>query len=181
MVLSIYFPKEKFSYIQIDKVTGYKKGTYTQDSQGLLWLAKRGFHLIRITDFDEKRFVKEGEKYLKWYWRPDVYERNKKETNFKKMRELSRALVQYTTFLKKLPTVNDIQKLLTKTYTVIAHINPYVIDGLKGYGNHTVLILKITKAFVYLHNPGLPPQENKKVSKKRFQKALHEVVAIRPK
>ncbi len=178
MVLSIYFPKKKYTYSQIDKITGYQKGKYTQDAQGLLWLAKKGFQLIRITDFDEKRFIKEGESYLKWYWKPEVYERNKRDGNIEKLHKLSQALLPYTTSLIKIPTVTDIDHLLTKGNTVIAHINPHTVNGRKRYANHTVLVLKVTQNHVYFHNPGIPPRMNQKVSKSRFQKALHEVVGV---
>ena len=180
IVLSRYFPEREFSFAFIDKVTGFKKGQFTQDSKGLLWLVQMGFALVRVSDFDDKRFVREGEKYLKWYWRPEIFERNKKNTDFKEMRSLAKALLPHTKITVRKPRASDIDALLAQGYTVMAHINPREIDPKFSDIIHTVVIARSTNCFFFIHNPGLPPQENQKVSKKRLQRALYELVGIRP-
>ena len=62
IVLSKYYPGKEYSFKYIDQVTGFKKGEFTQDTKGLLWLAEKGFEIVRVSDFDDNRFIKEGEK-----------------------------------------------------------------------------------------------------------------------
>lgn len=180
IVLSIYFPKKRYTYKEIDRVTGFRKGAVTWDSQGLLWLAKKGFEIVRISSFDYKRFAKEGESYLHWFWRSDVYDWQSKQSNFKQEQRKAQKLIPFGSAIKKQATVNDIEKLTNKGYTIVASINPRVLDRKKGYANHSVVIVSISNTKISFHDPGLPPQENRTVTKKQFQKALHEIVAIRP-
>lgn len=180
IVLSKYFPKKEFSFSYLDRITGFKKGEFTQDTQGLLWLAGKGFEIVRVSDFDDKRFIKEGEKYLKWYWKPDIYERNKRTTNFAKMRKLARELAPHTTFFTKLPSAQDIDELLQHDYTVMAHVNPKLLNSRYSDIIHTVIVLKSDKKSFTIHNPGLPPEPNKRVARKKLAKAMYELVGVRP-
>lgn len=181
IVLSKYYPGKEYSFKYIDQVTGFKKGEFTQDTKGLLWLAEKGFEIVRVSDFDDNRFIKEGEKYLKWYWKPEIYERNKQSTDFVKMRKLTKELKKYSTFCTKLPTSDAVDELLDHGYTVIAHINPKQLNKRFSDIIHSVVVLKSSKTHFVIHNPGLPPEPNKKVSKDRLENALIELVGVRPR
>jgi hypothetical protein len=180
IVLSKYYPKKEFSYAYIDRVTGFKKGEFTQDIKGLLWLAKKGFEIVRVSDFDDRRFVREGEKYLKWYWKPEIYRRQKESTDFSKMRSLTRELMPHAKLFVQLPKANDIDELMEHGYTVMAHVNPRELNRKNADIIHTVVIVKSSKNFFTIHNPGLPPESNKRVSRKKLAKAMYELVGVRP-
>lgn len=181
MVLSVYFPKKKFASTYIDKITGFSKEKYTWDTKGYLWLVKKGFELVRVSDFNYNRFSKEGEKYLKWFWRSDVYEKQKEMSDFKKEQRISKKLQEVSKIFSRKATVRDIEIFFNKGYTVIAYVNPRAIDGKRGYGNHSVVIVDELPKHIVFHDPGIPPQRNRRVTKKVFQKALHEIVAVRQK
>jgi hypothetical protein len=181
IVLSKYYPRKEYSYTYIDRVTGFKKGQFTQDTKGLLWLAKKGFEIVRVSDFNDRKFVQEGEKYLKHYWKPEIYERNKETTNFVEMRELTKDLLPYTESFVQIPKAEDIDELLAYGYTVIAHINPKVLNRMNADIIHTVVVLESSGGSFYIHNPGLPPEPNKRISRKLLEKAVYELVGIKPK
>lgn len=181
MVLSIYFPSEEFSFKQIDKATGFKKDKGTWDARGFLWLAKKGFRIIRISDFDYKRFADEGEKYLKWFWMPEVYEYQKKYSDFKNAQRAVKGLLDYANFIFRRPLLSDIDKYARKEgSTMMASVNPKVLDHKGGYGNHVVVIESISKKYVVFSDPGLPPEPHRKVTRSLFKKALFELIVITP-
>lgn len=178
MILSKYYPKKTYTYKDADKITGFKKNAPTWDSKGLLWLAKKGFVITRISTFDYKRFAREGEKYLQWFWRPDVYEWQSKNANFRREQELVQKLLPHARFLKREATIKDIDNLFKKDATVIASINPHILDKKKGYANHSVVITNVTKTHIEFNDPGLPPHKERTVTKSQFQRALHDVIGI---
>jgi len=179
IVLSKHYPNKEFSFSQINRATGFKKNSATWDSRGLLWLTKQGFEIERISDFDYHRFAKQGEKYLKWFWRPDVYEWQSKNANFNKEQEAVKALLPYISHTFRKATIRDIERAYMHGYDIIASVNARMLDRRKGYTNHSVVVVGITKLFITFHDPGLPPEPNRRVSKRRFGKALSEVIALR--
>lgn len=179
IVLSVYFPKKKYSYKEIDKISGFKKGAATWDSMALYWLAKKGFDVVRISSFDYKRFAKDGEAYLKWFWRPDVYEWQEKVSDFKKEQKAAKKLLPYVNFKHKNATVEEIEDLWAKHYSIIASVNPRILDNKKGYSSHSVVVTNMDASTITFHDPGLPPQENRKVTHRLFQKALQDIIALR--
>jgi len=174
-ILKFYFPKENYSFKYLDKVTAHKKGKGTWVSAALIFLAKKGFDIINIEIFDYKKFAKLGEKYLENLWTDEVFQEQKRFSNFKNEQKLAKKLVSKKKIeLKTRPaTLQDIKLFFKKKYILLCTINPQVLKKQKGYYSHLVLITDIKKDFIVFHDPGPPPLKNKKVSTKLFMKAMN--------
>lgn len=63
-------------------------------------------------------------------------------------------------------------ELLKKGYIIGAEINSRILNKKPGFSLHYVLIQKGENGEYILHDPGLPPIENRKVSKKEIIDSL---------
>jgi hypothetical protein len=173
-VLKYYFPHKNYSFQYLDKVTYHRKNKWTWDFGMMLFLARLNFKVIYIADFDFYKFATLGEKYLIKIWSKDVYETQKKFSDFKQEQKLSRLVIKNRKIklIKKNPTIDDINSLYKKEYLLLVSINPYSLDRVKGYASHLVVITNLTSRMITFHDPGLPPRPNRRVLNKNFEKAM---------
>ena len=173
-VLKFHFPKKHYSFTYLDRVTAHKKGLWTWNSALLIFLARMGFQVINIENFNYKKFAQAGEKYLQKTWSKEVFETQKKFSDFQNEQRLARKLTfSKNIHMKQRPTtLRDLFVLFKKQYTILCGINPYVLDRQKGYAGHIVILITINKNSVTFHDPGLPPQKNRKVSLRLFFRAM---------
>ena len=56
-----------------------------------------------------------------------------------------------------------------------------VFDGTKNYSPHSIVVTKINSVGVFFHDPGLPPEPDRKASRKKFSKAMRygELILIK--
>jgi len=173
MILKYFFPNRNYSFKYLDKVTYHQKNKWTWNSASLLFLSKIGFSVIIIENFDYKQFSKFGEQYLKLIWTKEVFDIQKKYSDFNQEKKFARKLIKNKLIkhYRKWATLKDLENLFKKGYLIMVPINPFVIEKKSGYANHLVLITDIKKEYIIFHDPGLPPLKNKKVPKKLFLKA----------
>jgi len=121
-----------------------------------------------------KNSLRQGEKYLKAIWSPEVFKEQKKHSNFKQEQALIKKELQESRiiFHNRPATMADIKRLFTKHYTIFAAINPYVLDGDKGYSSHLVVITEINSKTITFHDPGIPPVKNRIATLAAFKKGL---------
>lgn len=179
MALSVLLPLKTFTRTEIDHVTGYKRHTATWHNRGLAWLAKKGFAVTRISNFDYSTFAKKGRRYLWDFWDQDTYDWQLLHSDFDAESSIAKETIRDIKNVHRLPTVADIENFLDKGNVVLANINIRLLNGKKGYVNHTVLVVRMTATKVIFHDPGLPPQKNRVAARRRFENSLGEVIAIR--
>lgn len=173
-VLKFYFPKKDYSFKYLDRITAHKKGKGTWVSAALLFLAKKDFDIVNIEIFDYKKFARIGEEYLKRFWTDEVFQTQKRLSDFKNERKLAKILVKDKRIrLEKRPaTFKDIRLFFKKECILLCTINPYILESKKGYYSHLVVVTDLKKDTIIFHDPGLPPFKNRKVSIKSFMKAM---------
>jgi hypothetical protein len=174
MVFKYYFPKENYSYSKLDKITKHKKGMWTWQGASLLALADRGFDVVNIENLDYKKFSKKGENYLKEIWNEEVFETQKKFSDLKQEQNIAGKMMEN----KKIKLLNrdlkfsDVESYFNEDYLVLVSVNPCVFENKKCYWSHIVLIIDIDEKWVTFHDAGLPPIKDRKISRRKFEKAM---------
>jgi len=175
-ILKFYFPKKNYSFKYLDRVTAHKEGKGTWISAALIFLAKKGFKVVNIENFNYVKFASLGEKYLQKFWANEVYQTQKKFSDIKNEQRLAKLLIKEKNIkLKKRPAIlKDIKKFFKAGYILLCTINPYILQNKKGYFSHLVLItdLNTKEKIIKFHDPGLSPQKNKKTPLNLFLKAM---------
>lgn len=174
MVLKYYFPNKNYSFGKLDKMTMHVKGMWTWQGASLLALADMGFEIVNIENLDYKKFSKRGENYLKEIWSQEVFETQKKYSDLNQEQKIAGEMAES----KKIKLINrdvdflDLENYIQKDYLVLVSVNPCVFENKKCYWSHIVLVTNINEKWVTFHDVGLPAIENRKVSRKKFEKAM---------
>jgi len=174
-ILKFYFPKKEYSFSYLDRVTAHKKGKWTWDTAGLLFLQKKGFSVTSIADFSYKKFIKNGEKYLKEIWTEEIFYTQKKFSDLKNEQYLAKKLSDSKDIklIERPATISDIKKLFNNGWIVMPSINPFVINNKKDYANHIIIITNLNDKMITFHDSGLPPLPNRKIPLTKFLKAFY--------
>lgn len=168
MILGYYFPDEQYSWEELDKFSGKKPNKWTWPMKGWLYLSKRGLKVTYYGTFDYKRFVKEGGAYLIHKYGKEVGEAQITHSDLPYEIEVSKNLINLMPQIKKIPTIDDIKKYLIQECLVLCNVNYYSLYRKKGYSGHFVLIYGIDDKYVYLQDPGLPPNQNASIPLEDF-------------
>lgn len=170
MVLE-YFLKTKYSRKELDELTGHTgKGTWFFPA--LVKLKRMRFEIEVIDTFDYERCYKERENYLKEYFKnPQVLKYCVEKSDLLDKIELLPEFIKLIRQKKGKPQIADIEKHLTTGYLVAVELDAGVLNNLDEYISHLVLAIGFDKDNLIIHDPGLPPLENRIVSKNVFEKA----------
>jgi hypothetical protein len=185
MVLSGFFPTEEYSFKELDRITGHIDGKWTYPYKMYNWLADKGLQVRHIELFDVNKFAKEGEKFLKELWNPEVYKIQSKYSDFRQAQEDARQALESgkVSFEYDAGTISKIQELFMGGYTVLVRVNPFTLRNVNGDGSHVIVVTNVEKYTITLHDPGLPPQESLQVSLNRMKKAMYNndtlIIAIK--
>ena len=171
MILKYYFPRSSYTWKQLDKITAKTKGLWTWPMAGLLWMVKKHFEIIVIEPFDYKHFIKSGGNYLLKEYGKKVGESQIKHSDIKKEIKNAKKFVKNIKIEKRIPNQTDLKKLIKKDYLIICNVNSRKLNKKKGYAGHFVLLKGLTKNNYILHDPGLPPYEDRKVKFDLFNRA----------
>lgn len=171
MVLAYFFPGRDFSWNELDRISKKAKGLWTWPLAALLWLTENGFEVKNIEVFDYPAFVKRGGKYLVETFGEEMGKAQIEHSDIEQERKISKDFVKQVRTEQRLPMLRDIQKLLQEGFLVVCNVNARVLNQKPGYAGHFVVITTLDGKQITLHDPGLPPVKNRKVTSARFEKA----------
>jgi hypothetical protein len=171
MVLKYFLPECEFSWEKLEKMTAKKENLWTWPTAAILNLKKLGFDVIKIGDFDYERFAKEGEKYLIEKYGKEVAKAQVEHSDIAQEKDLARKLIKEFKPIKRPASFDDINRLILEGYIVICNVNSRILNNKPGYAGHFIVITGIENKKIILHDPGLPPYSNRKVSKILFERA----------
>ncbi len=141
-------------------------------------LQKMGIEARLVDGLDYKRFSKEGGKYLKWEYGSYVAGRQIEMSDIESEMENAKEMVRRGLWTKRKVGFKEVEALMNDGWIILAHVNSRVLNHRKGYSGHIVVVVGHTKNYVYIHNPGNPPEPNQKVSRKIFNKAYSKSVFL---
>lgn len=174
MALVYWFPKKTYTWQELEKMTNHAKDMWTWQGYALLYLAKHGFVVVNIENLDYKLFAKNGPSYLKSIWSKHTYGIQASHSDFHKEQNIARKLVRNKNInaIYKEVQLDDAIHLMKNGYIVLVSVNPYILRGKKGYASHMIVLTKVSKHFVFFHDPGPPGEADKKIQRTVFEKSM---------
>ena len=167
----VFLTDKEYSWEELEEFSAKKEGLSTWPTQSYMNLIKMGFEVVDIDEFDNKEFIKEGGRYLIKKYGEDVAQWQIKMSDLDQERKLMKEYETYNKHQFKLPNLEDVKKALDEGFLVMCTVNSEVLNNEPGYTGHIVLIYGYDDQNLYLHDPGLPPLESRKISYKEFRKA----------
>jgi len=171
MILEYYFPEEKFTWEELDKLSGKKEGLWTWPLKTMIHLKDRGLQVINREYFDYERFSREGDSYLIGRFGEEVGRSQIENSDIPSEMENAKRILTDIDLELRVPGFSDIRELLNEGFLVVCNVNLHALNGDPGYSGHFVLIIGIDDGSLYMHDPGPPPVKNRKVSHGQFLKA----------
>jgi len=166
-----YFTGRTVTWEYVEKLAGFQKGkaAWTVD----IWtrLAKQGFDIRMVEPFDYRAFAERGVDYLREIYSPEEVEWQLKNSNILELK-------QFDTFLEivkpecRRPALDDIDAMLAEGRLVFVTLNSRALNDKPGYASHAVLVLRAEGDDYIIHDPGLPPQPNRRVPKQKLFEAM---------
>lgn len=171
MLAKYYWPKEEYNWEQLDRLTAKAKDLWTWPMAGVLWLQSKGLEIIDIELFDYTRFVDEKENYLLSFFGEEAGNEQIKHSNIDQELGYAQEFQKRINIQNRIPDKRDIIRLLQNNYLLICCVNQMALNEKFGYSGHFVVIKGYNDTGLFMHDPGLPPFKNRKVSFSVFEKA----------
>jgi len=171
MVLKYFYPKEDYSVEELDKISHKIEGKWTWPNATMVWLQAKGMEVVDVEQFDNPRFVAEGESYLIAEYGEEVARVQIENSDIEKERIIAKELLDKVKVKMTEPKLEDIQKYLNNGYLVIVNVNSEVLGGGEGYAGHFLVVKGFNNTSLIVHDPGLPGVKNRVVDKELFEKA----------
>lgn len=171
MILRYFRPELEPSWEAWSEITGYEAGKGTWASAGLLWFLKNGFEVRHVSLFDFPDFVKNGGAYLIREYGSEVGNWQVEHSNLALEQNRAEALLKVGIVEKREPQTEEIKRFLQNGYLVRVLINYRTLVSKPGYVGHAVVVVGYDEKNVILHDPGLPPLPNRRVSYQAFERA----------
>ncbi|MDB5264907.1 MAG: hypothetical protein JWN64_478 [Parcubacteria group bacterium] len=171
MVLKFFNREKDYSWKELERITAKVEGQWTWPIAAMIWLSESGYEVVDIELFDYEKFSLEGKGYLQEMFGNEIAEAQDKHTSLEQEQKLSKKLLKYVDVRVRIPDLSDLKKFIDDGYLVICNINSARLKDVEGYLPHSVVVWGHEDETLLLHNPGLPPAENQRVSMDEFERA----------
>jgi len=171
MILKYFLPGHIFSWEKLEKMSAKKEGLWTWPTATILVLKKMGFDLVVMEDFDYERFGNEGEYYLLEKYGRQAGRAQIEHSDILQEIKLAKQLIKALKPINRVPSFDDIRYLMQQGYLIGCNINSRILNNKAGYVGHFLVITGIGNNKIIVHDPGLPPHQNRVIPKNIFEKA----------
>jgi hypothetical protein len=173
IILKYFLPDRDFSYLQLDRMSQRqpRKGTWWPPM--LLELQKLGLKVKCIEGFNYQAFYRQGEEYVRQIYPEPTLRYYLQDSNLMDIKGLIPNFLKKVDVKDRPATLQDLRALLENGWLVAVDLNAAVLNDLKtaDYVGHMVVVVAIDQNNIWLHDPGLPPRPNRKISLHKFTKA----------
>lgn len=174
MVLKYFLPAREFSWEELDHLTQKQEGKGTWWFPALKIFNDLGISSKLIGSFDYQRFYEEGDVYLKSIMSEEQLNYYANKSNLFSVKDQIPEFIKNAAYEKRQATLKDIDELLEQVCLVGIELDACVLSKNSGFSPHMVLVFGKIKTEYFLHDPGLPPMPNRKVTVTDLESAWGE-------
>lgn len=161
------------SFASLDILTGRRARDWTWNAPVQLAMHRLGWETRLIEDFDYKKFSIMGTRWLVRQYGVDWTDREGRHTNLKFQQLAARQLMKIPgAITNRRATFTDLQRLWRQGWIVVPTVNAAALSGREGYVGHVVVLTNLTAKAITIHDPGLPPKQNRSVPQASFKRAF---------
>jgi 23S rRNA pseudouridine1911/1915/1917 synthase len=167
-----YFLDRKLSREEAEKLAGFADGKAAWTVTIWERMSNIGFDIHMIESFNYRRYAVEGEAYLQEYFKPEEYDWQLKHSNILAIRPQIASFLEKVDIESRSPTLQDIDDMLDDGRLVDVQVNARILNDAEGYAAHSVLVIARDGDDYIVHDPGLPPQPNRRIPRSTFWQAM---------
>lgn len=167
-----YYLHKRFSQREMAQYVGYEPGRAAWTIRPLTLMARLGFDIRMVETFDYKAFLKHGDEYLHTVYTDQEIAWHTNNTNISDIKQYIPAFLRTIDYEQRSPTLADIDSMLAEDRLVFVTVNSRVLNGKNGYASHALLILQGDNKNYIVHDPGLPPQPYRQLTREQLWEAM---------
>lgn len=167
-----HFLGKRVSQTDMERYVGFENGRAAWTLKPNTTMAKAGFDIRMIEPFDYQRYAEMGDAYLDELYTPAAAAWAREYSNIADIFPDIPEFLQTVNVACRRASLDDIDAMLAEERLVFVTLNSRVLEGKEGYANHAVLILQRDQNTYILHDPGLPPNPYRHVSRELLWKAM---------
>ena len=168
MALAVCMPQRRFPMRSSIASRASVRASGPGRTTAMLWMREQGLLIRLIEDFDYLAFAERGGAYLIERFGEEVGKAQMANSDVEPEREIARRFAALAPIERRSPNLEDIRSELASGAVVIVNLNAAPLLDAPGYSGHFVVVCEVTERTVRLHDPGLPPRPDLKVSIDRF-------------
>lgn len=146
-------------------------GLWAWPTAALLWLTENGFTVHNVETFSYEDFAHLGGEYLLEYFGQKVGQEQIGHSDIDQEIGFAKAFTQNISSEIRIPGIVDLQQSLDDGQLPCCNVNSRKLNNKDGYSGHFVVITGYDDDNLTIHDPGLPPQKDRIVSKELFEQA----------
>ena len=167
-----HFMDRHIGWQNLDKMAGFKPGKTAWTLTMWERMSRQGFNIRLIEPFAYRRYMEEGEKYLREYLPQDKYDWCIANSNILDIRKNVPAFLREVHVEERVATLDDIDQLLDEDRLVFVSLNANTLDDKDGFSLHAVLVIDRENNNFIVHDPGGQPQPYRRISREKLWQAM---------
>lgn len=167
-----YFTGKEYSWQEVEQLSGFQNGIAAWTVQIWTNLAKQGFDICMVENFDYASYLQKGMDYLQTIYKPEEIDWLLKHSNLANIKPFIPEFLKTIQHEQRTPQLSDIDAMLKDKYLVTVQVNSRALNDQPGYVAHMVLVTQHDDAGYTAHDPGLPPQANRHISRDQLWRAM---------
>ncbi len=173
MILGYFEPDREYSINELEKITAKKpeKGSWSFDWS--IWFVAQGYNIKHYSTFDFEAFKRDGVEYIRRDYGDEIADWQLTNSDIGRARSLVDEYLEKVEIVNRKPTIEDIRSEISQKSVVKPMVNSNVLNNMKGYEGHSVVVLNIDNEYIWFHDPGLPAFKNRKINHEKFQSAMN--------
>lgn len=171
MVIEYFEPERMLDWHELDTITNKPDGQWTWPMAGMTWLAKNGYRVTNIENFDYQQFIDNPIAYMTTLWGSDVVTEQEAHSDTPLAQKDAQEFIKHIATEQRSPAIAEIGEYLRNNHLVMCMVNAHILNDRPGYVGHSVVVIGEEGDNFIIHDPGLPAQKHRIVSKELFEKA----------
>lgn len=167
MVFKHYLNKD-YTWNEIDRIGKATPGKGMWNVPFDVALAREGVRIRNIERTDFEALYRDGEQYLRTAYGPQNAEYYIKRSNVLDIREDIPKFLRLIPHESRPAGIEETLQYLIDGTLIAAEINAGALNGTGKFNLHMVLLYGFENGSILLHDPGLPPQPNRKITVSEF-------------
>lgn len=172
MVHQYYFYQD-LTWDQIDKLTKAIPGKATWTFIGEMEFAKKGLNIINIEPINYEKLYSDGTEYLKTILGKETTEYYLKKSNIESVIQFIPIYLKHVSHETRRATIKEIIQFMKEDKLIGVEINSRILNTKPGLSLHFVLLYDFDGEHIFLHDPGFPPIQNRKITLDEFDKCFN--------
>lgn len=170
-----YFLHKELTWEELEQLTGYTPNRAAWTIKALVDIQSMGFDIKMIEPFDYRRYLKDGETYLREFFSPEEISWFLDKSNILDIKPLIPMFLERVKYTCRQATLADIDQLLDEECLVTVTVNSRKLNDSDGFVSHMLLITGRKGDDFIAHDSGggqYPPQADREISREKLWEAM---------